>query len=178
MGGPYRGRSRRIEERHGVAGARRTLGSVRGAISGPLTSMGGPYRGRSRRIEERHGVAGARRTLGSVRGHIGAPHVNGRAISGPLAPDRGAPRRGRGATNAGECEGGHIGAPHVNGRAISGPLAPDRGAPRRGRGATNAGECEGPYRGPSRQWAGHIGAARAGSRSATAWPGRDERWGV
>src|SRR5438270_1123600 len=47
-----------------------------------------------------------------------------------------------------------------------------RGAPRLRRGATNAGEYEGPSRGPSRQWAGHIGAARAGPRSATASPGR------
>src|SRR5881227_4484697 len=49
-------------------------------------------------FEERHGLAGARRTLGSVRGHVGAPHVNARAMSGPLAPDRGAPRLGRGAS--------------------------------------------------------------------------------
>src|SRR5438445_6832189 len=47
-----------------------------------------------------------------------------------------------------------------------------RGAPRLRRGATNAGEYEGPSRGPSHQWAGHIGAARAGLRSATVWPGR------
>src|SRR5438034_11660603 len=45
---------------------------------------------------------------------------------------------------------------------MSGPLAPDRGAPRLGRGG-------------SERWGGvggHVGAARAGSRSATAWPGR------
>jgi len=86
-----------LEERPGFAGARRTLGSVRGhlgaphingrAMSGPPTFSGpmiGDWRSRSvTAFEERPGFAGARRTLGSVRGHLGAPHVNGRAMSGP-----------------------------------------------------------------------------------------------
>src|SRR6267143_1631890 len=84
----------------------------------------GPYRGPhyARAIEERHGSAGARRTLGGVG-----------AISGPplRTRDRGAPRLRRGATSVGGC-GGHIGAPTTHAR----------------------------------------------SRSATAPPGRDERWGV
>src|SRR6266403_4728398 len=79
---------------------------------------------RSRRVtvlEERHGLAGARRTLGSVRGHVGAPHVNARAMSGPLAPDRGAPRLGRGASERWGVWG-----------AMSGPLT-SMGGPCRGR---------------------------------------------
>src|SRR5438128_9107328 len=102
--------------------------------------------GRSRRVtalEERQGFRGAprlrraRRTLGSVRGHLGVPHINGRAISGPLAPDRGAPRLGRGASERWGVSG-----------PISGPLAPDRGAPRLGRGASERWGVWGAISGP------------------------------
>src|SRR2546422_2404091 len=58
--------------------------------------------------------------------------------------------------------GGHFVAPEDATR--------NRGAPRLRRGATNAGGYGGPFRGPR--------GRNAKSRSATASPGRDERWGV
>src|SRR5262249_30576212 len=60
--------SRDSEERHGSAGARRTLGGM-GAISGPR---------HSRDSEERHGSAGARRTSGGMGAISGPPfHMTG-----------------------------------------------------------------------------------------------------
>src|SRR5207302_7183111 len=65
MGGPSRGRSRRIEERHGLAGALPSAGGCRG-----------PYRGRSRRIEERHGLAGALPSDGGCGGLYRGPPLS------------------------------------------------------------------------------------------------------
>jgi hypothetical protein len=61
-----------FEERHGLAGARRTVGGMGGHVGAP--HMGVP-RSKSDHFEERHGLAGARRTLGGMGGHLGAPHM-------------------------------------------------------------------------------------------------------
>src|SRR5438874_1426894 len=68
--------------------------------------------------------------------------------------------------------GGHLGAPHLYRPDVA---TLDRGVPRLRRGAPSAGGFGGPSRGPPSIQAGRRDA---GSRGATAPPGRPERWGV